>query len=190
MKNSKHFSENGFCVVRRALYPDICGISCRYAFYDEAANFSDDKMSPGSHGKYADFLMESLLVHMQSKVEKNTGLELYPTYSYYRVYRPGATLDLHKDRESSEIVASVLLGYNLISWPIYIENHKIVLKTGDMVIYRGMDMEHHREVFDAPQACYQVQAFLSYVDKNGPYADYKYDKRSDLAQPWQGQGRN
>jgi hypothetical protein len=186
LKNKKDFEKNGYCIVKRALYPDICGIATRYAFYDERANFKDDSMVSQAHSKYSDFLMESLLVHMQSKIEKNTGIELYPTFSYYRVYRPGNILESHTDRDSCEISVSLCLGYNLKPWPIFIGDDEVNLKPGDMVIYRGNKIEHRREIFDAPEGAYQVQATFHYVDRFGPYAGQIYDKREDLAMPWNG----
>ena len=50
---------------------------------------------PGSFGAYGDFAMESLLSDCTSKVEKATGLNLIPTYSYQRIYVQGNELKRH-----------------------------------------------------------------------------------------------
>jgi hypothetical protein len=44
-------------------------------------------------------------------------------------------------------------------------------------VYRGCEVEHWREEFRAPQGSYHVQVFLHYVDANGPYSEFKFDKR-------------
>jgi hypothetical protein len=54
------------------------------------------------------------------------------------------------------------------------------METGDLVIYRGCEVEHWREEFIAPEGSYHIQVFLHYVDANGPYADYKYDRRPSI----------
>ena len=57
----------------------------------------------------------------------------------------------------------------------------IPLEPGDGVIYRGCEVEHWREAFDAPTGSWQTQVFLHYVDKNGPYGDFcKFDSRPAL----------
>jgi len=66
-------------------------------------------------------------------------------------------------------------------WPIIIENDKVVLEPGDLVCYKGIELEHWREKFNAPENSWHSQAFLHYVDINGPFSEYKYDKRPHLA---------
>jgi hypothetical protein len=46
------------------------------------------------------------------------------------------------------------------------------------VLYRGIDCPHRRGAFDGESA---AQLFLHYVDRNGPHAEWKFDKRAGLA---------
>ena len=50
-------------------------------------------------------------------MEKETGLSLYPTYVYVRIYKKGDILHRHKDEFSCEISTTMNLGgdkwYNL-----------------------------------------------------------------------------
>ena len=57
------------------------------------------------------------------------------------------------------------------------EGKKILLNPGDIAIYKGCDVEHWREPYEGHQ---QIQLFLHYVDANGIYKDYKFDKRPML----------
>ena len=66
--------------------------------------------------------METLLMMVQPKMEKLTGLKLNPTYSYARIYKRGDVLKRHKDRFSCEISTTMNLGGD--PWPIYIESKK------------------------------------------------------------------
>jgi hypothetical protein len=52
---------------------------------------------------------------------------------------------------------------------------------GDAIIYRGCDIDHWRDTFEAGPNSFQVQAFFHYIDRSGPYyPEYAYDKRTKL----------
>jgi hypothetical protein len=185
MNNVEIFKKQKYVAVKEALSSDIVKLASTYAKLDEKNDFSLEEgpsvQIHNSHSQYADTLMESFLLYLQPLMEKNTGLNLFPTYSYYRVYRPGADLVKHKDRPACEISTTVTLEYDYqdsdYEWPILVEGTKFVMSPGDMVIYRGCEVEHWREVLNAPEGSYHIQFFCHYVDVNGPYADHKFDKR-------------
>lgn len=190
MKNDEIFKNQGYVVVPNTLSKEILSILEQYTLIDEYQDLSLEESSAmsgpqihNSHSKYADPLMESLLLYYHSLIEENTNLEVYPTYSYYRVYRPGAHLKKHRDRPSCEISSTLCLGYNYkektdsYEYPIFMGETPYVLKQGDLVIYRGCDLDHWRDTFEAPDGSHHSQVFLHYVDKNGPYSDYKWDGR-------------
>jgi hypothetical protein len=119
-----------------------------------------------------------ILFNTKSLVERETNLELYPTYIYGRIYQPGEILHEHTDRESCEISMTVTLGYDShYNWPIKMYDNSIEIEVGDGVIYKGTEVPHSREKFLGNWHC---QIFLHYVNKNGPYKDFKYDKRSRI----------
>jgi hypothetical protein len=183
--NVKEFQEKGYTVVRGALPAELVALVTQYALIDELQDFSPDPAQVvGAHAKYADPLMESLLLKLQGAIEESTGLTVEPTYSFYRVYRPGDELVPHKDRESCEISITVSLGYDYensgYEWPIFVDGTPCVLEPGDLVCYRGVDLPHWREKFTAPENSWHVQAFLHYVDVDGPYANFKYDNRPSI----------
>jgi len=148
-----------------------------------------DQQVPGCYTKYADWVMETLLMYMIPIMKAKTGLELIPTYSYTRLYEKGNILKRHKDRPSCEVSTTLHLGGD--EWPIFLDptgadfviygkrgEEKIVkpgapkgvrvdLKVGDMLIYSGCDLEHWREPFEG-NVCSQV--FLHYNHANGPFA--------------------
>jgi hypothetical protein len=60
----------------------------------------------------------------------------------------------------------------------YVKNIKeIKMEVSDAVLYRGCEKYHWRDEFKGK---WQAQVFLHYVDQDGPYADWKYDKREAL----------
>jgi len=181
----KKFKENKFIVVRLAVSAEFTDLITQYALFDEIQDFRPDiDHVIGAHSKYADPLMEAMLLILQHKVEETTGLKLLPTYSYFRVYRPGDELTSHQDRPACEISTTVCFNfwYNdpSYSWPIFMDGTPIDLQPGDMAIYRGIDVEHWREKFTAPDDAWQVQGFFHYVDANGPHTEWKYDKRDNI----------
>lgn len=135
-----------------------------------------------SYSRYGDPFTETLLLTMKEDLERETGLELLPTYSYLRLYTKGDELLIHTDRKSCEISASLSVGYvgNEL-WPIFMEGRPLYLEAGDMVIYRGCEVPHWRNPLEGE---IQAQIFLHYNDKNGPHGeDNLYDGRTFLGLP-------
>tara|TARA_R100001377_G_scaffold4621_2_gene2629 strand:+ start:1552 stop:2154 length:603 start_codon:yes stop_codon:yes gene_type:complete len=147
----------------------------------------NDSQFINTYSCYADFVMETLLLKLLPTVEKETKLKLIPTYSYTRLYKKGDELKKHKDRPSCEVSITLNLGGD--NWDIYLEpsgktNQKgiaVSLEVGDMLIYKGCELEHWREPFKG-DICGQV--FLHYNNINGEFKDQnKYDGRSMLGVP-------
>jgi len=90
-----------------------------------------DHQVPGAYSKYADWVMETLLMYMIPIMKAKTGMELVPTYSYTRLYEKGNILERHKDRDSCEISTTMHLGGN--EWPIFMDG------TGSDNILQGKD---------------------------------------------------
>ena len=151
-----------------------------YFWVDTEIRRPDQKT--GFRDRYADTLMESILLHLQPAMEQASGLRLFPTYSYLRIYETGAVLTRHKDRRACEISASLTLGYDAAeAWPLWLETRQqqrsILLQPGDMLVYKGREVPHWRDRFDGN---YWIQAFFHYVDADGPLAAYKFDRRSGI----------
>jgi hypothetical protein len=179
------FKTKGYSHITNAISPELRDFVTQYALFDEMQDFSADQMQVvGAHSKYVDPAMEAMLLHLHPLMEKETGLSLYPTYSFYRVYRNGDILHPHKDRPSCEISTTVCFNYSYddseYTWPIIMDENKVDMKPGDIVIYRGIDLEHSREMFLPPNNDWHVQAFLHYVDVNGPHSSFKYDERESI----------
>lgn len=193
MNNNNLFNKNKHVLVKNVLSKDACRIAeiyaviqeKRYLMYGDPSR-KDDWMVPGSFGDYADPLMESILLKIRSVAEVNTGLKLLPTYSYYRVYLPGQELIRHVDRDACEVTASLCLGFNYddlkYPWPLHAGNGSYTMEAGDMVLYRGTEVEHWRTKFIAPKDSYHVQVFLHYVDADGPHSGLVLDTRKSLIQ--------
>jgi len=147
----------------------------------------DPQVPDASYTHYADIAMENLLNLLKPILEKHTQLKLIETYSYLRIYKTGNKLKRHKDREACQISCTLNLGGD--PWPIFLEpsgkknkkGKKIILNSGDLMIYRGFDVEHWREPFKGNN-CSQV--FLHYNDINSNYKEkHKFDGRPFIGLP-------
>jgi hypothetical protein len=136
-----------------------------------------DEQSPDSYVNYGHSITEALLLTVLPYVETFTNKKLYPTYSYSRIYWKEAILNKHKDRPSCQYSATVCIDYDPAPWPIFMGGDEVILETGDIVCYKGCDVEHWREPYKGNQ---QIQVFLHYVDQFGEYSNLKFDGRTML----------
>ena len=123
---------------------------------------------------------------MRPAVEHCTGLRLYPTYSYGRLYKTGDALPKHRDRAACQISLSLDLSQTPEEpWPLHVligtTDISVKLKPGDGLLYRGVELTHWREPYGGERL---AQIFLHYVDQNGPFAGEKFDRRPALAMPY------
>jgi len=200
------FKKKKYTVIKEAISKDLAVFIANYfrmqkQVYDtcrQARYFSpfesilgyyegENEQIPNTYSAYGNIAMETLLLKCQPGMEKATGLKLYPSYTYARIYKKGDELKRHKDRFSCEISTTMNLGGD--DWPIYLEPSgkigkkgvRVDLKPGDMLVYSGCDLEHWREKFKGKEC---VQVFLHYNNRKTLGAkDNMFDKRPHLGLP-------
>jgi len=189
-----------YFLMKKQVY-DTC-LQVRYVspFEDLLGYYEDkDQQIPNTYSSYADIVMETLLLKLQSQMEKATGLKLYPAYTYARIYKKGDILKRHKDRFSCEISTTMNLGGD--DWPIYLEPNpkkggikpgvgyvsentkgiRVDLKPGDMLVYSGCELEHWRNKLKGKEC---IQVFLHYNNRKTPGSkENMFDKRPHLGLP-------
>lgn len=142
------------------------------------ADKKGDNQARGTPNFYKLPILVKLHKILLPKMQVLTGLSLFTTYTYMRIYQKGNTLYQHTDRPACEVSCTVNLGTISDSiWPIHLADYedneiKVLLKPGDALLYRGCDLLHWRYKFKGQQ---QIQAFFHYVDQNGPNAWCKDD---------------
>ena len=208
------FKNKKYIIIKNAISKELADFSYQYFLlkrkvaktlfdtkyisqFTEYFGVWNDIQVPETYSHYSDIVMETLLIKLLPIMEKNTGLELNPNYSYARIYKKGDILKRHKDRFSCEISTTMHLGGGC--WPIFIEPNfklggvdektgnykpskskgtKVLLQPGDMLVYRGNELEHWRDklTFDD---CAQV--FLHYNNtKTEGSKENIYDRRPHL----------
>ena len=200
------FKKNKYVVIKQAISKDLAVFIANYfsmkkqvydtcrktryiSPYENMLGFYDQTGAGynNTYCYYADIAMETLMLKCQPIMEKTTGLKLTPAYTYARIYKNGDVLKRHKDRFSCEISTTMNLGGD--PWAIYLEPSgkeglkgiKVDLKPGDMLVYRGCELEHWRNKFKGKEC---IQAFLHYNNCKTPGAkDNMFDKRPHLGLP-------
>ena len=191
------FKKNKYQIIKSAISKELADFCYQYLLnkrkvarhlFDEKyiSQFTEyfgvwnDSQVLETYSHYSDIAMETLLQKVKPIMEKKSGVNLIETYSYARIYKKGDELERHKDRYSCEISTTMNLGGD--EWAIYLEpDIKVDLNPGDMLMYRGCELEHWREKFEG-ENCGQV--FLHYNDASGKNAEQnKYDTRPMIGLP-------
>jgi len=183
LPKEEDFERCGHAVVRGVVPAATLQMLRAYCLnYAKSEMAKTDAFVPGAPSGYGHPCMERLLQQFLPVVEAVTSRTLFPTYSYFRVYRQGDVLRRHVDRPACEISFSVCLGYTGVDdWPLWVSGPEGVtaasLRPGDGVVYKGIEIEHWRDPLAGESA---AQVFLHYVDRDGPYAEWRFDKRAGL----------
>lgn len=154
---------------------------------------------------YSDHLMESIILNYGQKACNVLRAVLSPTYTYTRIYEKGAALIPHTDRPSCEVSATcpIIISNDKPS-EICISNHKwseispdkqkynideikqkgdfskVHLYPGDALFYKGVERYHWRDPIESD---YMIQFFMHFVEPEGEFKDYVFDKRPFMGFP-------
>lgn len=180
---ARQFAENKYAAVRACVTAPQLSLLYRYVCRRaDLGTMKLDDTSPGALSAPGDVFMDGILIDLLPLAASISQLKLFPTFSYFRVYHRGDVLARHTDRPACEIGLTLCLGYDAERpWPIMIECSggpvAVDLAPGDAVLYRGIECAHWRDAFEGNHI---AQVILNYVDQNGPYAEWKFDKRPEL----------
>jgi PKHD-type hydroxylase len=187
MNPQKYFEDNRYVYLENVISKSDCKALTDHMFsLYENGKTEKDPQCLLSDSIYGDPLFDTILERLAEPLSNTIGIELIPTYTYARIYRPGEILKKHIDRESCEISGTMTLGFdpNSSIWPIHFtldeqdeEGKNAIIEVGDLLLYRGNELHHWRPKYKGE---WQVQIFFHYVDKNGPHAEWAYDKRKSL----------
>jgi hypothetical protein len=140
---------------------------------------------------------------LTSRIERETGLDLLPSFCYFRAYEKGACLSPHLDRPACEYSLSLTLATSDgLDWPLEITKEPVLerpetpmrpstfadcdwetlsLAPGDGLLYAGCTYPHARGQPN-PNA-WSAHLFLFWVEKDGPHAARAFDGWQMKAEP-------
>jgi hypothetical protein len=177
------YQTNSCVLLKGFLDPQSASTISRYMEYSLKQKDYKFNDSISTYARYGDPLMETVLYNSKETLEEITGFSLHPTYSFSRIYIKGDKLKPHVDRPSCEVSVTINIATQGEPWPIWMEvpgekPMSFILESGDAVVYKGCEVKHWRE--KAVDTELNAQIMLHYVNQNGPYASFKWDKRPGL----------
>jgi hypothetical protein len=193
-KLTSFFEKNGYVVCKNIIADETVKLlASQFDLFEGSVSkkykrpyehYFGDSDVDNCFGCYSPNCFEGLLLLMKEKMEKITGLELLPTYSYGRIYYKDADLKKQTDRPTCEISATIVIQNDEKPWEIFLKNLNdeivtVSLDNGDALIYKGCELEHWRDNYEGNK---QIQAFLHYVNSNGEYKDEYCDGRNIFSQ--------
>lgn len=169
---------NNYTIIPRFL--DSCSakeLSDEFMEFARREGLDGDEQVPQSQSTYNYLPFLELLCQKSPEVSIAIGETVLPTYTYARVYKNGAILKGHTDRDACEISLTVHLDGDE-EWPIWIETPdgkevRVSLNPGDAMIYLGCTARHWREEY---KGNWYTQCFLHYVRSRGDKVHAAFDK--------------
>jgi len=203
--------KDGYQVVRNFLSKDLLTLTKQY-FDLKIENDElelDSGQVPGTFVAYGTYIGDSILKMLQPLAEKVIGEELYPCYSFFRLYNHMDYLKPHTDRPSCEFSATVPI-FTDHSWPIYMQKYDWDKYGNEHQSNSFLKLDHdswnesaEKEestnlILELGDVCFYegtkmnhwrepfegnecYQLFIHYVKKNGEHSKYKFDRRPNLS---------
>lgn len=164
--------EKGYLVLEKFIYPEEAAMYAEMLRKDPWVREKLERQGPGwckcfYHVPFCNVLLGMFC----ERISQLCGKKLIPTYTYARIYVNGSSLPLHRDRPACEYSATLNLAQS-DPWWISMDGTKYFQNPGDIVIYKGCEVEHGRPTFEGQE---YIQVFLHYVDANGPHTEYRFD---------------
>ena len=96
------FKKNKYKIIKKAISPDLAAFCYTYFLnkrrvakflfeekylhpFEDMFGVWNDSQVPETYSHYADIVMETLLLALVPRMEKETALKIIPTYSYARI---------------------------------------------------------------------------------------------------------
>lgn len=169
------FNSEGFVIVKNLISKEEALSLAKHLKEHEEEGDMNDPFVPNSPSFYNDKTLNEKHIELLHEIEKHTGYRLFKTYNYARIYKKGAVLRIHRDRDECEISLTLDLGGD--PWSIWITDKdenpiEVKLNIGDALIYKGCEIWHWRSKFNGDE---HSQVFMHFVDANGPYSHLRND---------------
>ena len=140
--------------------------------------------------------LSAFLWGMTPAVSALVGIQLKPSYCYFRMYRQGDVCRVHSDRYACEHSLSLLLAASDDEpWPLEVGSQHIEtprqradadfggeaygsvpMRAGDAVLYQGVHRLHGRMTPNPNR--WSAHLFLHWVDPAGPYAAEAFEGKA------------
>jgi hypothetical protein len=105
----------------------------------------------------------AVLVHqaLRPRLEETVGRPVKPSYSFVACYADGGRVPAHVDRAQCRYTLDLCLEGDG-EWPLFVAGRPYALRPNQALVYRGCELEHHRETKPAGARAHLV--FFHFVD--------------------------
>jgi hypothetical protein len=166
MSLAEDFSRQKYVVAEGLLNPNLVKFLQSYYLHilKGRTHFERDGTSLNGYGEAC---ADAVLYGTTEKIEKVTGLQLNPGFSFVRLYRKGDLLRKHIDRGANEINCTIQI-YAPTPWPLVaeVDGKEVTVNQncGDAFIYHGLEIPHWRDKYAGKE---HLQLILAHVIKGG-----------------------
>jgi hypothetical protein len=151
------FAADGTAVVRDVLPAgELAALVAYYRSRVEAGFVPlGDRQNPDRHSWYADPVGRYLQTRLAAAIGSVTGSPARPAFTFFFGYPTGSRLEPHTDRRQAQLSVTLQLDHEPATtgrtgWPLrfrFPDGRRAAadLAPGDMVVYRGREVEHSRD---------------------------------------------
>ncbi|MGF1681197.1 hypothetical protein [Photobacterium minamisatsumaniensis] len=166
---------NGYKLIKNAISEREIELMYRYlAIMDTTGGLKGNTDSENVHMYFAVPYFEAMLSYYSDLVSEAVEERVYPSYSFLWNYKEGHPVVMHKDRDSVDYIISLNInnkGEN--NWDFLIEDERIPMDAGDILIINGKALRHGREPCPYTN---RLQLILCYTSDE----KLKFDRRESL----------
>lgn len=203
------YARDGYALVRRLCAPEMCNALLQQLQADMLSQGAVRRLmrhpnllqreAVEIYGFHYPPLL-SFLWGLTPSIATALGMDLLPSYSYFRIYREGDVCRVHSDRYACEVSLSLTLDYSDgVPWPLELAGvasepsalveegfgdqpyQAIAMEPGDGVLYQGVNRRHGR-ITPNPNA-WSAHLFCHWVRRGGGYADHAFDGQASMTRP-------
>jgi len=184
-----NFKKNKYSIIKNSLSKEIIQVMTGYTLLKRTVYKTfvknkyiaplcvdwgklEDNQANGIYSCYSDILTDTVLQILKPKVEKIIKEKIFPLYSYYRIYTKNDVLPKHLNTKQFYISCLLHIGKNKFPITLNINNEEktINLNNGDLLIYRGGEVNQTKEMFGDNTA---IQIFFYYTNNKDLMWDAK-----------------
>lgn len=175
----KRFMDNGYLIFRDVIPVELIDEIVDFSVANEDKYITEnDELFDEEHRSIGSFINElqiqnginnpyaKMHAFLLDFMQENLGMRLIPTFHFGRVHLNDTKgMVWHTDRAPCEISVTMPFAYSGPPWSLWLKakngKQKVDLKVGDILLYKGCEVPHHREPYNNE---YAFQHYFHFVD--------------------------
>ncbi len=176
--SSQEFQQQGYCLLTSPLSSQLLGLMQTYTSFYTKFHPSYFVKVNNSLVRYGDLLFESTLLNIQGMAEQVAGLRLSPVFSVVQILPDQINLNEKFVISTSGVSALLNIGESLeCTLEQGGKSKRLTLDIGEILFYAAKAIEFNALTSPARK---NTLALFHYVDAQGEFSDWEFDKRSGI----------